>query len=1097
MRVIHVELILVMLLLVVVGGQYASAQENRRGALKTPGLVIETKTTTAPCNALSFTPDGKCLMAAGADKVVRAWPLEGARLMPDKTVTLRWATWREQRGAIRTMALSPDADAKCVAIGGCGLITGAVIVLDRQTGQVVHALTKPDSSAIVTSIGFSPSGKQLVFGNAAGAVWVWNLEGKENEIIQMTLPTGIADNHIRLAAFLDDQQVMAVARDGTVRRWTLSPRNQPQVASFRLDVQEVECAVLGPDGKWFAVAARDSQGLRSVVELCSVQGAKIRGIPMEEGTAASRLSVDRGGLTLAIVADTVTEQSRLFKPIQSTVRLYDLKERKFRAFRPPCSYLADAVAMHPDGKHMAVAGGNDFEVTLWNTETGLAESEIRGPGRCIWQTAFSSDRRSLGFRWQRSADPRGFNDWGTGAWRVFDLVQRRWAAMPERFQPVLPLETVDGWRVQPDRTNQYLWHVLNGKNQSFDLHFDRFVDVLPRCYAWIRPVGDKPVRLAVGHRWGISLFELRPSGPQRVRIFVGHADDVTSIGLSEDQKYLVSSSRDQTIACFSLEDWPYQAELGASFKIRGEELRVGEVASGSPAWESGLSPGDAITFLAFAAKPVAGGAAAWIDRLRHPEPGKELFFKVARPGQREPIDMLTTVRQRPQWKFFATQDNEWVLWRWRDYFYDTSTNGDFYIGWEINESVRQTPEFHEAERFRRLFHRPDKVVEMFREANFVSERVSIPELLPPKIDIAVRPFRPEQKEIDVDIRLSPRAETKPDQPTHVALWLNNEYQVKPWFPIDKQGKETVKVPRYQLRPGKNVVMAQVRNSAGVRGDSEQLTLLGPSPSKRPRIRGLFVGVQDYSSAVIVNARGAKEGVPNLLFPVSDANKVCEFWQRQGETQLYSAMSAKKLLNKEVCNETLVSALQQVSKNVAPDDLFVLFLAGHGYAKPVGPKAYKPETFCFVCPNFDTSRPYTTGLHLADLSRLLAQIPCRKLVLLDCCHSGSTSTIREVTPDGVGPIILAGCGANEESHDIPFLAHGAFTGALIEALGDRFAVADTDRDGILTVDDLFSYVSKRVPKIVELSRPVLGDDAVQTPAAFIPPTAKKMPIACNL
>ncbi len=188
---------------------------------------------------------------------------------------------------------------------------------------------------------------------------------------------------------------------------------------------------------------------------------------------------------------------------------------------------------------------------------------------------------------------------------------------------------------------------------------------------------------------------------------------------------------------------------------------MGDVASGSPAWEAGLNPGDVVTFLAFAAKPVAGGANAWMDRLRHPEPGKELFLKVVHPGQREPIDMLTTVRQRPLWKFFATQDNEWVLWRWRDYFYDTSTNGDFYIGWEIIESVRQTPEFHEAERFRRLFHRPDKVVEMLREANFASERVSVPQFLPPKVDISVRPFPAEQKEIEVEIRVSPAPRRSP------------------------------------------------------------------------------------------------------------------------------------------------------------------------------------------------------------------------------------------------------------------------------------------------------------------------------------------------
>ena len=157
MRPIHL-LALVLALHGLASMRPASAQENRRGVLKTPGLVIETAAPTAPCNALTFTPDGKWLLAAGGRKVVRAWPWDGGRLVPEKAIALRWATWREQRGVHRRLALSPDADSRNVAVGGFGLITGTIAVLDRQTRQVVHALTDPGSSDVVTSIGFAPSG---------------------------------------------------------------------------------------------------------------------------------------------------------------------------------------------------------------------------------------------------------------------------------------------------------------------------------------------------------------------------------------------------------------------------------------------------------------------------------------------------------------------------------------------------------------------------------------------------------------------------------------------------------------------------------------------------------------------------------------------------------------------------------------------------------------------------------------------------------------------------------------------------------------------------------------------------------------------------
>ena len=1070
----------------------AMAEESRRGALKTPGLIIETRAPTAPCNALTFTPDGKWLLAAGADKVVRGWRLEGSRLVEDKVVTLRWATWREQRGVIGALALSPDPDTKYVAIGGYGLITGTIAIIDRQTKEVVHALTAPGSGDVVTAMGFSPSGKRLLYGTASGTTWVWNLNGKKNDLVQLGQTTDVVENRVRLAAFISEQEAVTVARDGTAERWFLGANVPVRRTSFRFDIGDVACATFSAAGRWVAAASQGTTSGRSIVELRTIDGTKITGVSLAQGTHACRLAVDTGGTVLAIAADIASERPLPYQPLRSTVLVYDLKEKTFRDFRAKCSYMVDAVAIHPDGKHLAVAGGDDFEVAMWNVESGLRESEIHGPGRSVWGTAFSADHSCFGFRNERNTDPQGYNDWGSGPWRVFDLGRRHWAVAPEQFTPILPMETVNGWRVKPDAHSVYRWQVVDPEGREYDLPFDRFVEVLPRCYTFIRPVGARPPRLAVGHRWGISLYELGPAGPRRVRIFVGHADDVISLAVSTDQKSLLSGSRDQTLACWSLDDWPHQSELGASFTDQANQLHVQEVAPGSPAWEAGLSPGDQILFLAVGGRPVEGCPKICLDRLRHPEPGKELFFRVQTPGKQSPVEMLTTVRQRPVWKFFATREGEWVLWRWRDYYYDTSAKGDFYIGWEIIESVEATPQFYEAEKFRRLFHRPDKVAMALAESKPVWERIAIPDMLPPKIDIAVSPFQPEKDTIAVEVRVAPRVETKPAQPNELAVWLN-DFQIKPWVPIGQQATHTVKVARSQLRSGVNSIVAQVRNVAGVREDSRPVEIPQQPKAQRPRIYGLFAGVQDYSGVVMGATR--RDTVANLLYPVDDAKAVSEVWKQQGKTNLYDGSKCNVLLDKAVRRETLVKFIGQISKNVAPDDLFVLFLAGHGYAKQHRNNVVEPETFTFVCPNFDIRRPYATGLHCAELSSALAMVPCRKLILLDCCHSGCTSVVRGLTPDAIGPVIITACGENEESYDIPYLGHGAFSNALVEALGDRFSSADVDKDSKLTIGELYHYVLQRVQKTVALSRPVVGENAVQTPQAFFPRASMKdQPIA---
>ena len=124
----------------------------------------------------------------------------------------------------------------------------------------------------------------------------------------------------------------------------------------------------------------------------------------------------------------------------------------------------------------------------------------------------------------------------------------------------------------------------------------------------------------------------------------------------------------------------------------------------APPGVAGLIVGDEIVLFAFDAKQVVGGPGAWQLILRDPVPGKEHFFRVIRDGKE--VDMLTTCRQRPIWRYFPTRDGEWVLWMWRNSFYDTSTKGDFAIGWHMNSpEPGQTPKYYRAEQFRKIYQK--------------------------------------------------------------------------------------------------------------------------------------------------------------------------------------------------------------------------------------------------------------------------------------------------------------------------------------------------------------------------------------------------------
>jgi len=57
------------------------------------------------------------------------------------------------------------------------------------------------------------------------------------------------------------------------------------------------------------------------------------------------------------------------------------------------------------------------------------------------------------------------------------------------------------------------------------------------------------------------------------------------------------------------------------------------------------------------------------------------------------------------------------------------------------------------------------------------------------------------------------------------------------------------------------------------------------------------------------------------------------------------------------------------------------------------------------------------------------------------------------------VIITASGANEISVEDDDLKHGVFTYYLLEGLKGK---ADFDRDGIITVDEAYTYVSSNVP-----------------------------------
>ncbi len=124
---------------------------------------------------------------------------------------------------------------------------------------------------------------------------------------------------------------------------------------------------------------------------------------------------------------------------------------------------------------------------------------------------------------------------------------------------------------------------------------------------------------------------------------------------------------------------------------------------------------------------------------------------------------------------------------------------------------------------------------------------------------------------------------------------------------------------------------------------------------------------------------------------------------------------------------------------------------------------------------DLNDLYTTVISMDEIKKIFQRIRVERLIFIaDTCYSGASggrtilsSKTRASLSDsfyeritrGKARVSIASCSANEVSKEDDKLKHGVFTYYLIEGLRGR---ADYDKDGLITVEEIFGYLSKTVP-----------------------------------
>jgi len=263
-----------------------------------------------------------------------------------------------------------------------------------------------------------------------------------------------------------------------------------------------------------------------------------------------------------------------------------------------------------------------------------------------------------------------------------------------------------------------------------------------------------------------------------------------------------------------------------------------------------------------------------------------------------------------------------------------------------------------------------------------------------------------------------------------------------------------------LENGVNQILIRAVDTEGL---SANKSLTVHNVEKQRNIWAAVIGINEYQ-----NTR-------KLRYAVNDAKEFHKLLIRHNKIP---KENVTLLINQEATLANIRSSLGTQLKNKAgKEDMVIIYFAGHGATERdvMSPDGDGLEKYLLPY-NADSNDLYSSALPMREISHILHRIRSERIIFIaDACYSGAgggrtvsffdlrasiSDTFLDRIVSGKGTIILTASGANEVSEESEKLGHGVFTYYLLEGLKGK---ADTDNDNLITVDEVYRYVSEHVPK----------------------------------